>query len=151
MRNTPTFCRDMWKYPCYRGVRLMRCPSYEVSLCHKDKQYNIIKSNYPYHIHSLISKINRSIRVGFQWRWKNHTEIDVVDHLPREILRLSKFFYKWWRVVSCGTRSNYSKTCLKQTCPKADTCLKRTKYLAQRYQFTGLRLINLTCLKQSPV
>ena len=45
----------------------------------------------------------------------------------------------------------YSKTCLKRTCSKADTCLKRTKDFAPKYQFTGQSLINLTCLKRTPV
>ena len=31
----------------------------------------------------------------------------------------------------------YSKTCLKRTCSKADTCLKRTKYFVQKCQFPG--------------
>ena len=45
----------------------------------------------------------------------------------------------------------YSETCLKRTCSKADTYLKRTKYFDPKYQFTGQSLINTTCLKRTPV
>ena len=38
----------------------------------------------------------------------------------------------------------YSKTCLKRTFSKADTCLKRTKDFAPEYQITGRSLINIT-------
>ena len=45
----------------------------------------------------------------------------------------------------------YSKTCLKQTCSKADTCLKQTQYFVPKYQLTCQSLINITCLKLTPV
>ena len=46
---------------------------------------------------------------------------------------------------------SYGKTCLKRTCSETDTCLKRTKYFVPKYQFPGQSLINITCLKRTPV
>ena len=37
----------------------------------------------------------------------------------------------------------YSKICLKRTCSKADTCIKKTKDFTQKYQFAGQSLINI--------
>ena len=45
--------------------------------------------------------------------------------------------------------NNYSETCLKRTCSIADTYLKRTNESFEKFQFTDLSLINLTCLKQT--
>ena len=42
---------------------------------------------------------------------------------------------------------SYSKICPKRTCSKRDSCLKRTKGFAPKYQFTGQNLKNITCLK----
>ena len=39
---------------------------------------------------------------------------------------------------------NYSKTCLKPTFSKADTCLERTKDFAPKCQYAGQNLINTT-------
>ena len=45
---------------------------------------------------------------------------------------------------------SYSKTYLERKCSKANTCLKRTKDFATKYQFTDQSLINIACLKRTP-
>ena len=49
------------------------------------------------------------------------------------------------------SRKRYSKTCLKRTCSKVDTCLKRTKHFAPKYQFTGQSLIKIIYIRRTPV
>ena len=100
-----------------------------------DFQFTIFKNRYKLVLTIIASLLYTLV---LSKRWQKFT-ITWFEQVPDMIC--------WWMPI----RMQYSKTCLKRTCSKADTCLKRTKDFAPKLQFTGQSLINLTCLKRTKI
>ena len=109
----------------------------------------------------LIFKINNLLIIDYWirdiWTTRGFMSFYVLclrPTLPVRLFQSANTGHARWSLqtaVKSSSALSYSKTCLKRTCSKADTCLKRTKDFAPKYQSTGQSLINITCLRRTRV
>ena len=88
--------------------------------------------------------------------WYDRRKFNRTSHsFPRTLFKKNKYVRQGehaicrYLLIFCSPI--YSETFLKQICSKVDTCLKRTKDFAPKYQLIGQSFINITCLKLTPV
>ena len=102
VRNTPKICRDMWKYPSQRGVRLMGCQEVSLYICQNQSAVTVwlnidvqIRSSY---LSECIcpNLTAKSVRLQLSKPGGNFHRNVFVD-LSEYVYHI---FYKFWQIYS---------------------------------------------------